>query len=104
MERTKEGELAWTDLSAKDIEAQTRFYAGLFGWTHGDVPTTEGLPPYRMFSKDGQVVAGAGPITPADVARTPASLEAAGPFIGGRSPAAIAWRRVVGSSLGGGSR
>ncbi len=50
MERTKEGELPWTDLSAKDIEAQSRFYEELFGWTHEDTPTTEGLPPYRMFS------------------------------------------------------
>lgn len=64
MERTKEGELSWTDLTARDIDAQSRFYEGLFGWTHEDIPTTEGLPPYRMFSKDGQVVAGGGPITP----------------------------------------
>ena len=64
MERTKVGEFCWSDLSAKDIDAQSRFYEGLFGWTHEDIPSGEGLPPYRMFSKDGQVVVGAGAITP----------------------------------------
>ena len=29
--RTKQGELGWVDLSAKDFDGQTRFYEALFG-------------------------------------------------------------------------
>lgn len=58
MERTKQGEFAWTDLSATDLEAQTVFYEGLFGWHHHDVPMGAG-PFYRIFTIDGGTVAGA---------------------------------------------
>jgi len=34
VERTKTGEFNWVDLSASDVEGQTRFYEGLLGWTH----------------------------------------------------------------------
>jgi len=64
MERTKQGEFAWLDLSAGDLAAQTVFYEDLFGWTHEDIPTGEGRPDYRMFSKDGATVGGAMPISP----------------------------------------
>ena len=58
MDRLKLGEIAWTDLQVTDMEAQTAFYESLFGWTHTDMPTGEGYPDYRMFYKDGAVVAG----------------------------------------------
>ena len=64
MERTKQGEFAWVDLSAGDVAGQTAFYEGLFGWTHEDVPTGDGRPDYRMFSRDGSVVGAAMPISP----------------------------------------
>jgi uncharacterized protein len=63
MERTKHGEFNWTDLSARDLEGQTAFYEGLFGWTHRDVPFAGGLK-YRVFSMDGHTVAGASEMNP----------------------------------------
>jgi len=39
MERTKLGEVTWTDLQATDIEKQSAFYEALLGWTHEDLPT-----------------------------------------------------------------
>jgi uncharacterized protein len=63
MERTKQGEFTWVDLAAKDLDAQTRFYEGLFGWTHTDLPTDVG-PIYRMFAMDGATVAGASQMNP----------------------------------------
>jgi predicted enzyme related to lactoylglutathione lyase len=58
MERTKQGEFAWTDLSATDLEGQTAFYEGLLGWEHHDVPMGEGAT-YRIFTIDGGTVSGA---------------------------------------------
>lgn len=63
MERMKQGELTWTDLAAKDLDAQTRFYEGLFGWSHTDVPVDGGT--YRMFSLGGHTVGGASAMQPA---------------------------------------
>ncbi len=63
MERTKQGEFAWVDLLAKDLDGQSTFYEQLFGWTREDVPTPQG-PPYRMFKKDGGTVAGASQMNP----------------------------------------
>jgi predicted enzyme related to lactoylglutathione lyase len=63
MERLKQGEFAWTDLSASDLDAQTAFYEGLFGWQHTDVPFAGGMI-YRMFSIEGRTVCGASAITP----------------------------------------
>jgi predicted enzyme related to lactoylglutathione lyase len=64
VERTKTGEFNWVDLSVRDIESETRFYEGLFGWSHVDQPYGEGLV-YRMFKTDGHDVAGISQI-PAD--------------------------------------
>jgi predicted enzyme related to lactoylglutathione lyase len=64
MDRLKLGEIAWTDLQATDIETQTAFYEDLFGWAHVDMPTGEGRPDYRMFYKDGVVVAGGNLMNP----------------------------------------
>lgn len=57
MERSKTGEFNWVDLSARDFEAQSAFYQGLFGWSCTDVPFAEGMV-YRMFKADGHTVAG----------------------------------------------
>ena len=63
MGRHDHGHFGWVDLSTTDMEAQTAFYGGLFGWTHHDEPTDMG-PPYRMFASGGADVAGAGPMPP----------------------------------------
>lgn len=57
MERTKQGEFAWTDLSATDFEGQSAFYEKLFGWDHHDVPYGGGAI-YRIFSLDGNNIGG----------------------------------------------
>lgn len=41
------GEVCWTDLQAKDVEAAKSFYAALFGWRYEDLPTPDG----RSYSK-----------------------------------------------------
>ena len=53
------GLFSWVDLIAHDLEAATRWYGELFGWTQTNAGKGGG-PPYVMFEKDGQVVAGAG--------------------------------------------
>lgn len=58
MERTKQGEFAWTDLYAKDLEGQTTFYEGLFGWGHTDFDMGGGEI-YRTFTLRGHNVAAA---------------------------------------------
>ena len=64
MERTKLGELTWTDLQAVDLDKQSPFYEALFGWTFEDMPTGENTPDYRMYYKDGVVVAGGNHMSP----------------------------------------
>ena len=64
MDRLKLGEIAWTDLQAVDLERQSAFYEGLFGWTHVDMPTGDGRSDYRMFYKNDVVVAGGSPMSP----------------------------------------
>jgi uncharacterized protein len=61
--RAKQGEFGWVDLTASDLETQTRFYETLFGWTHEDVPAGPGQT-YRLFYLDGGQVAGASQMTP----------------------------------------
>lgn len=63
MERTKQGEFAWTDLYAKNLDGQTAFYEGLFGWTHADVPIGDGAV-YRTFSLNGHNVSAAHEMPP----------------------------------------
>lgn len=67
MQRIKHGQFAWTDLTARDLEAQTAFYEALFGWSHADRPAAPGQI-YRMFSIDGRTVAGASQMMPQMVA------------------------------------
>jgi hypothetical protein len=61
VERTKNGEFDWVDLSATDFEGQSKFYEALFGWTYTDMPFGElpggGPAIYRMFKSDGHTVA-----------------------------------------------
>ncbi|HEY5549367.1 MAG TPA: hypothetical protein VIL17_07225 [Coriobacteriia bacterium] len=64
MERTRRGEFAWTDLSAADLDAQTNFYEGLFGWSHTDMPLGPGGGVYRTFKLNGRAVGGASPMQP----------------------------------------
>ncbi len=58
MERAKNGDFNWVDLSAKDFEGQSAFYEALLGWTHEDMPMGAGMV-YRMFKADGHTAAGA---------------------------------------------
>jgi uncharacterized protein len=64
MERTKTGEFNWLDLSATDIEGQTKFYEGLLGWSHADIPFGNGAI-YKMYSIDGKIVGGGTQMNPA---------------------------------------
>jgi predicted enzyme related to lactoylglutathione lyase len=57
------GQFGWADLSTTDVAAAKRFYTGLFGWEHEDVPTPMG-PDYTMCRIDGQMIAGLGPMPP----------------------------------------
>ena len=36
------GEICWTDLQTKDVEAAKSFYAAVFGWRYEDLPTPDG--------------------------------------------------------------
>ncbi len=53
------GTFCWVDLSAHDMKAAGSFYADLFGWTAVE-QDTQGGPPYAMFMRGDQVVAGMG--------------------------------------------
>jgi predicted enzyme related to lactoylglutathione lyase len=63
VERTKQGEFIWVDLSAGDMEKQSAFYEALLGWSHTDMPFAEGMI-YRMFKADGHTVAGMSQLSP----------------------------------------
>lgn len=41
------GEICWTDLQTKDVQAAKSFYAAVFGWRYEDLPTPDG----RSYSK-----------------------------------------------------
>jgi predicted enzyme related to lactoylglutathione lyase len=64
MERVRLGEVTWTDYQATDRTKQSPFYEDLFGWTFEDMPTGEGRPDYRMYYKDGVVVAAGNQMMP----------------------------------------
>lgn len=58
----RHGVPSWVDVSAPDVEAAGRFYVELFGWELSpDLGPDAGG--YRMFSKGGKSVAGAGPLS-----------------------------------------
>src|ERR671935_2649957 len=47
----------WVDLATPDVEAATRFYNQIFGWTSQDLGEEAGH--YNMFFRDGKMVAAA---------------------------------------------
>lgn len=54
------GTPSWVDLTTSDVDAAKAFYGELFGWEAGDVPGDAGG--YAMFTRDGRLVAGVGPL------------------------------------------
>jgi predicted enzyme related to lactoylglutathione lyase len=60
IEKHKEGMFSYSDLSTTDLEAATKFYTDLFGWTYVDQPMSEDPTDiYRMFLKGEGVVCAA---------------------------------------------
>lgn len=53
------GTFCWVDLSAHDMKTAGRFYADLLGWSVTEQDTAGG-PPYAMFKRGEDVVAGMG--------------------------------------------
>jgi predicted enzyme related to lactoylglutathione lyase len=51
----------WVDIGSPDLDATAAFYGGLFGWTTTEPGPVEETGGYRMFLKDGKMVAGLGP-------------------------------------------
>lgn len=60
------GTHGWTDVAVPDMDAGAAFYGAVFGWDSIEGDAGESMP-YRMFSIDGDVVAGMGPLTPDQV-------------------------------------
>ncbi len=50
-----EGEVCWTDLQTRDVDAAKAFYAAVFGWRYEDLPTPDGRSYARAFLGDGLV-------------------------------------------------
>ena len=61
--RYPHGVTSWVDLLTPDLDAATRFYGELFGWTFTDVAPRGGPGSYLLGTLDGQEVGG---IAPAD--------------------------------------
>ncbi|HYN92863.1 MAG TPA: VOC family protein [Pilimelia sp.] len=59
------GSFSWVDLGTPDVAAAAAFYGTLFGWTAhvSPLPDAGG---YTILNKDGQAVAGAGPLSDDD--------------------------------------
>ena len=47
-----EGELCWTDVQTRDVEAAKAFYAAVFGWRYEDLPTPDGRSYAQAFLGD----------------------------------------------------
>ncbi len=52
------GRLLWTDLMVPDVEAATRFYPAVTGWTLAPWAMGEGVPPYTMWTAGAAPVGG----------------------------------------------
>ncbi|MEN3344215.1 MAG: uncharacterized protein V7635_791 [Arthrobacter sp.] len=50
-----EGEVCWTDLQTRDVEAAKAFYAAVFGWRYEDLPTPDGRSYSQAFLDDALV-------------------------------------------------
>ena len=85
------GEFCWVDLASPDLDASKAFYADLIGWDLTESPDPETYGNYGMFTYNGKVVGGLGPLMsegqpPAwasyvcveDVGETQKKVEAAG--------------------------
>lgn len=59
------GVIGWADVAVPNTEAGAAFYSTLFGWDAVDGDGGESMP-YMMFTKDGKLVAGMGPISEED--------------------------------------
>ncbi|MGY2744901.1 VOC family protein [Arthrobacter sp. UYCu723] len=49
------GEVCWTDLQTRDVEAAKSFYSEVFGWRYEDLPTPDGRSYAQAFVGDGLV-------------------------------------------------
>jgi predicted enzyme related to lactoylglutathione lyase len=49
------GEVCWTDLQTKDVQAAKSFYAAVFGWRYEDLPTPDGRSYAKAFLGDDLV-------------------------------------------------
>jgi predicted enzyme related to lactoylglutathione lyase len=63
------GEVCWTDLQTRDVEAAKAFYSAVFGWRYEDLPTPDGRSYAQAFLGDGLVTV---------IAPQPPQQEAAG--------------------------
>jgi predicted enzyme related to lactoylglutathione lyase len=61
MARYANGTPSWVDLGSPDSDASAAFYGSLFGWNTTEPGPVEETGGYRMFLKDGKLVAGLGP-------------------------------------------
>jgi uncharacterized protein len=66
------GEVCWTDLQAKDVEAAKSFYSALFGWRYVDLPTPDGRSYSKAFLDDDLVTVIAPQNPQQEAAGTPA--------------------------------
>lgn len=57
------GIVGWTDVAVPDMDAGESFYSNLFGWHAASAGPSESMP-YTMFTLDGKLVAGMGPLSP----------------------------------------
>jgi predicted enzyme related to lactoylglutathione lyase len=55
------GTIGWTDVASPDTAVAEAFYNELFGW-EADTNPSESMP-YTMFTRDGKLVAGMGPLS-----------------------------------------
>jgi predicted enzyme related to lactoylglutathione lyase len=55
------GTIGWTDVAAPDTAVAESFYKEVFGW--GSQTAADESMPYTMFTMDGKVVAGMGPLS-----------------------------------------
>ena len=58
------GEFCWIDLAAHDMKAAASWYGGLFDWSHVEVETPGGGPPYVFFMKGEAAIGGLAEMDP----------------------------------------
>jgi uncharacterized protein len=56
------GTPSWVDLTTPDLDGAKKFYGELFGWKAMDPGPPEETGGYAMFTSDGKLVAGVGPV------------------------------------------